>query len=139
MTYSEKLKSPKWQKKRLQILSRDGFTCRNCGNTENTLHVHHKFYRKGVEIWDYEDEVYETLCHECHSTITDLDKEINELLAHTVDDTLSKIFLKAILVHCDDVKSLIDALWGAIGRNHDATNALLSLYREPEAKALQII
>jgi len=27
LTYSEKLKDPRWQKKRLEILSRDNFTC----------------------------------------------------------------------------------------------------------------
>jgi 5-methylcytosine-specific restriction endonuclease McrA len=32
-TYSELLKSPKWQKKRLEIMSRDKFTCKKCGDT----------------------------------------------------------------------------------------------------------
>lgn len=43
-TYSEKLKSPKWQKKRLEILQRDEFTCQHFNDKENTLHVHHIAY-----------------------------------------------------------------------------------------------
>ena len=32
MNYSEQLKSPKWQKKRLEIMQRDKFTCQLCGD-----------------------------------------------------------------------------------------------------------
>ena len=45
MAYSEKLKNPKWQKKRLEILNRDNFTCIKCGDKETTLQIHHfKYY-----------------------------------------------------------------------------------------------
>lgn len=30
MTYSQKLRDPRWQKKRLEILERDSFTCQHC-------------------------------------------------------------------------------------------------------------
>ena len=30
-TYSDKLKSPKWQKKRLEVLNLRGFKCEKCG------------------------------------------------------------------------------------------------------------
>lgn len=66
MTYSEKLKDPRWQKKRLEILSRDSFTCNYCGDTETTLHVHHLEYKKGLEPWDYYDEYLITICADCH-------------------------------------------------------------------------
>ena len=35
MTYSDKLKSPKWQKKRLEILSLKDFKCEVCNNEDN--------------------------------------------------------------------------------------------------------
>jgi 5-methylcytosine-specific restriction endonuclease McrA len=41
-TYSEKLTHPKWQRKRLEILNRDGFKCVLCGNEEMQLQIHHK-------------------------------------------------------------------------------------------------
>lgn len=65
-TYSEKLKDPRWQKKRLEILERDNFTCTECGDKESPLHVHHKIYIFGNEPWDYKDENFITLCELCH-------------------------------------------------------------------------
>lgn len=66
MTYQEKLKNPKWQKKRLQILERDNFKCQSCGSDKNTLHVHHRFYKKGLNPWEYPDISLLTLCEDCH-------------------------------------------------------------------------
>jgi hypothetical protein len=66
-TYSEKLRDPRWQKKRLQIFDRDNFTCVKCGNDELELHVHHKKYIKNREPWEYSDKFLETLCHVCHN------------------------------------------------------------------------
>jgi hypothetical protein len=67
MTYGEKLKDPRWQKKRLEILNRDEFTCQQCLDTTRTLMVHHRYYTKGLEPWEYEDSCYKTLCDVCHS------------------------------------------------------------------------
>lgn len=67
-TYSEKLKDPRWQKKRLQILERDKWTCQHCKSTDKTLHVHHTIYYKGFAPWDYEDLEYITLCWDCHES-----------------------------------------------------------------------
>ena len=69
MTYSEKLKDPRWQKKRLEIMERDEFYCHNCGNHEMTLHVHHIAYSDG-EPWDIENELLITLCELCHENET---------------------------------------------------------------------
>ena len=66
MKYSDKLKDPRWQKKRLEILQRDGWRCLFCGDKDNTLHVHHLAYIKGVDPWDYVDGVLVTVCEECH-------------------------------------------------------------------------
>lgn len=70
-TYVEKLRDPRWQKKRLEILNRDNFTCQSCFSSEKTLHVHHKIYIKGVEPWDYNNEYLITLCEECHAWETE--------------------------------------------------------------------
>lgn len=79
--YSEQIKSPKWQKRRLDILNRDNFTCQICGCTEKTLHVHHTIYIPEKQIWEYEDNQLITLCEDCHS------KEHDESL-HLVDDLI---------------------------------------------------
>jgi hypothetical protein len=64
--YRKLLLHPNWQKKRLEILERDGFACRECGDVESTLHVHHQYYKKDAPPWDYPDESLLTLCEACH-------------------------------------------------------------------------
>lgn len=64
--YSEKLKDPRWQKKRLEVFNRDSFECSNCGNQYSMLAVHHLYYEKDKDPWDYPLEAFKTLCRECH-------------------------------------------------------------------------
>lgn len=78
--YSERLKHPMWQRKRLEILERDGFECTQCGAKDQQLHVHHLFYRKGREPWDYPSLSLQTLCHECHDGIHEEARECDQLL-----------------------------------------------------------
>jgi 5-methylcytosine-specific restriction endonuclease McrA len=65
--YWEKLKDPRWQRKRLEIMERDKFACRHCRSTDNTLNVHHRIYGKGLAPWDYGDHILITLCEDCHN------------------------------------------------------------------------
>jgi len=81
MTYSEKLRDPRWQKKRLEILNRDNFTCQDCYDTKSTLHVHHLDYESGTEPWGYPDDWYITLCETCHSEIEKKRKAFEENLS----------------------------------------------------------
>ena len=67
--YSELLKHPKWQKKRLKIMERDKFQCRSCEDDSNTLHVHHLYYDYKLKPWEYEDDDLITLCEYCHNII----------------------------------------------------------------------
>jgi len=71
-TYSDKLKHPQWQKKRLEILKRDKFTCKLCKDHETTLHVHHNTYEPNTEPWDYPSVNFTTLCEHCHCEIESL-------------------------------------------------------------------
>jgi hypothetical protein len=71
-SYYEMLKHPKWQKKRLEILQRDGFSCEDCGADDVTLHVHHAYYEKGLAPWDYPDESLHSLCESCHQRAQNL-------------------------------------------------------------------
>jgi hypothetical protein len=64
--YSELLKDPRWQRRRLEILSRDNFQCVKCDAASKTLHVHHRFYLSGRLPWDYPDNVLVSLCETCH-------------------------------------------------------------------------
>ena len=79
-SYSEKLKDPRWQKKRLRIFQRDHWTCQVDYDTESTLEIHHKTYLKDANPWDYPDDILITLCGSCHEAVGIL---INE---HTIPE-----------------------------------------------------
>jgi len=81
MTYAEKLKDPRWQRKRLEVMERDNFRCRHCYDDKETLHVHHTYYLKGKDPWDYPDDAYLTLCKECHEDIGNAQSEFMQALA----------------------------------------------------------
>lgn len=70
--YSEQLKDPRWQKKRLEILNRDNFTCQVCGSGLDggkPLNVHHLSYKANLLPWEYPESLLITLCEECHHKI----------------------------------------------------------------------
>jgi 5-methylcytosine-specific restriction endonuclease McrA len=80
--YKDQYKHPNWQKKRLEILERDNYTCRDCGSTEKQLHVHHGYYVKGLNVWDYDNRTLWCLCHSCHETWGEMTKILHEGIAH---------------------------------------------------------
>jgi len=75
MTYSEKLKDPRWQKKRLEILERDDFSCQNCEGKSKTLNVHH--WKYGKNPWDVENEFMTTVCEDCHKVIGEMKQKLD--------------------------------------------------------------
>jgi len=102
MTYLEKLKDPRWQKKRLEIMQRDGFQCTCCGDTETEIHVHHSYYEFGKEVWEYPEESLFTLCSSCHYQHTLSQKRIKELMRTIQYDQLyefEKIVNKCALMN----------------------------------------
>lgn len=64
--YAEKLKDPRWQKRRLEILERDQWCCQKCYDGDSTLHVHHLAYFPDLEPWQIQPACLVTLCEECH-------------------------------------------------------------------------
>ena len=67
--YSSQLRDPRWQRKRLEIMERDKFSCRYCGDKEKTLNVHHVIYQRGKAPWEYDAGLLLTLCEDCHEQI----------------------------------------------------------------------
>lgn len=68
-TYYQKLQHPNWQRKRLEIMQRDNFTCALCNDKETQLHVHHVTYEKNTDPWDYSIWNLVTICRNCHDTL----------------------------------------------------------------------
>lgn len=65
-SYRQLLLHPNWQKKRLEIMSRDQFSCVQCGENEKTLNVHHLYYESSKAPWEYPSSALVTLCATCH-------------------------------------------------------------------------
>ena len=79
-TYYEKLKDPRWQRKRLEVMERDEWKCRRCKCEGKTLNVHHKRYAKNGDPWGVELKDLVTLCEHCHEVIELNKKSVLECL-----------------------------------------------------------
>lgn len=79
-SYWEMLRDPRWQQKRLKVMERDKWTCRDCGNKAGTFNVHHCYYVRGNAPWDYPDESLVTLCEKCHERRTDGKQALDRLI-----------------------------------------------------------
>lgn len=90
MTYKEQLKSPKWQRKRLEIFERDKFTCQICLDTEEQIQVHHKSYDNNKQAWEYGNDRLITLCSTCHTRLT------AHIKTHGTEDRFNLLKLKAV-------------------------------------------
>lgn len=69
MDYKEKLKDPRWIKRRREIMERDNHRCMICGEDMSMLNVHHLHYRNDAEPWEYNDSELATLCEDCHKMV----------------------------------------------------------------------
>lgn len=72
MKYSDKLRDPRWQRKRLEAMQRDDFTCQACRSKTQTLNVHH--FRYNGNPWDAALADLETLCETCHERRTEANR-----------------------------------------------------------------
>lgn len=101
MTYQQKLLDPRWQRRRLEILERDGFICRLCKDPHTTLHIHHLIYRK-IEPWEYEDDELITYCKHCHSIAEYYKKTHPNILINRVEKIEQSEFdIKLIMIGND--------------------------------------
>ncbi|MDD5062066.1 MAG: hypothetical protein PHN44_07295 [Candidatus Marinimicrobia bacterium] len=89
-TYTDRLKDPRWQQKRLFIFARDSWKCRFCGRSEKTLCVHHLYYLGHIEPWDAPDCSLITLCEDCHG-------RTDEQFSDFIDAVREYAFLKHAL------------------------------------------
>lgn len=85
--FFDQYKDPRWQKKRLEILQRDNFTCIMCNDSESLLHVHHEEYIKNRKPWEYENDKLTTLCEDCHSLAKEIETSQKILYRKKYGDT----------------------------------------------------
>lgn len=101
ITYSEKLRHPLWQKRRLEIFNRDNFSCAICGDSETELHCHHRRYDSFFkEPWDYPDDLLVTLCKNCHASET---ADLRDACEYLIEVVKSRFF-------ASDIRTIANAL-----------------------------
>ena len=59
--YSRRLRQPDWQTLRAEVLVRDGWTCRTCG--DEATEVHHLTYER---FWNERLEDLIAVCRDCN-------------------------------------------------------------------------
>jgi 5-methylcytosine-specific restriction endonuclease McrA len=99
MTYSEKLRSPLWQKKRLEIFERDGWTCKFCHSKDKNLQVHHIVYRK-IDPWLYPNHLYQTVCEDCHPVRQELTDKIADAVRIAIKEVPTERLIKVAQSLC---------------------------------------
>lgn len=77
-------------------MQRDRFECRDCGDSESTLNVHHCAYEER-DPWNTDARLLLTLCEECHDTRGKLEGKARA--------ALGKIFVRST-----DLQSLVESL-----------------------------
>ena len=102
--YFELLKRPEWQKKRLEILQRDDFTCQECADPSKTLHVHHTYYEAGILPWDYPSSSLLTLCEDCHKMAQGLYRLAKRALGEVPISEIERLlgYAKGIAIRSND-------------------------------------
>jgi hypothetical protein len=80
MTYAEKLKEPEWRALKGRLLQERGCRCEGCGDTDSRLELHHGYYQRKLEPWQYDRDTLWLLCPDCHDEfqfrLEDIGKQI---------------------------------------------------------------
>jgi hypothetical protein len=117
--YQSKLKSPHWQKKRLQVLNRDKWKCKLCKDEETTLHVHHLEYQPKKQPWEYQMSNFVTLCEHCHREV-ELLKDENIYDEILIDKIKWKTGQVTMLVYANSLDAPIIKIYDSDGRGSDS-------------------
>jgi hypothetical protein len=113
--------------------TRHGWACRDCGSTNKTLNVHHAFYIRGLNPWEYDSDLLVTLCEGCHAKAHGKLEPIAYIVSRVVariavpDPTLCGRCQASFPVHAD---RLCDEC-------HHIVNGTVSDWQDDPAPALQ--
>lgn len=114
MTYKEKLLDPRWQRKRLEVLNRDNWTCQACYSTDRTLHIHHLDYEKDADPWDYPDFYLQTLCSDCHEEYEKNKQRIESSMIKQIRISVNTPFVRrcfATILGYNEISDIFYLIW----------------------------
>lgn len=139
------LRYPLWQKKRLEIMQRDNFTCQHCGSTNKSLQVHHLWYSPLKKPWEYDNSAFITLCEHCHENETECNNSLYSIFSdlktifgqHGLSKQLLDVFLRRIALFLTDEYDSDNALNDSIKKLLYDAACGVQLYSD--AKALEKI
>jgi len=95
----------------------------DCESTVKTLHVHHKYYRRGLEPWEYPSSALITLCLDCHKEHKRGDDPY-DLMRSIIDRLLDEDFPSEEI--CDFAVSLFECLEGRAASFESMRDYILS-------------
>jgi hypothetical protein len=128
--YSDKFKDPQWQKKRLEIMGRDGFTCQHCAASDKTLSVHHSYYVSNRDPWNYPGWSLITICNDCISSARAISEQEEQMWESAVSH-----FADRSPFWCDyfyDIAAMYERLSEKIGETNAANRMMQILEDEIE-------
>jgi len=133
--YSEKFKDPRWQKKRLKVLERDDWACQICLDDEATLHIHHRYYNKNTDPWDYPMDALVTLCEMCHEEETEMRSTIEQTLLKVLRERFFSSDVLDIAAGFNFMKpqhapEVVSSVYGWALQNDEAQKILIEMYFE---------
>jgi len=132
-SYTDLLKHPKWQRKRLEILERAEFKCESCGDAESTLHVHHGYYERDKKPWEYPNESLHCLCEKCHGEAERQRSDFKELCKGLSPYDYSRLsgYVAAMLMEADVVSCVPVA-------DYEFANGLGDYFRVPATQVIDL-
>lgn len=103
-TYADKLRDPRWQKLRLEILNRDKWKCQHCDDKETELQVHHIYY--SGDPWEADPTSLITLCKHCHK-IEETFKKLEVIVCKVFKDKMPETIICGVAVLVKDAWATI--------------------------------
>ena len=110
-TYAERLEDPRWKAKSLEIIRKNFGICFHCGNVPAFPEVHHRWYERGKEPWEYPDCCYAVYCGECHQHAQVLMLQMQQatgVLSLAMQELLIAFVNRYSCWHLQDVLSITD-------------------------------
>lgn len=131
--YAKQLKDPRWQKRRLEVMNANNFTCEMCGEKDETLHVHHVNYKKGAKPWEYELRELRCFCETCHSEVEGNIQAARELCSDVDHNLLNSILwhIRKAYFHCNAIgaRDVVRGTFEVALANHKAREVINAIKR----------